>query len=119
VGFVLVVLLGAHWIEQSGFPRKWAAAFVITVVPFWTVISELRKQWTEWRFWVALTFCFLVHLILILAIFGLILPPSTNVGMLIWFPIACVEALFLYLGVCIAKSKIEELTKQNNAKPRS
>lgn len=87
--------------------QKWHAAGVGTILPFIFVIFSYPSRWLRrWSFWVSLAICLVIHVAAIWIVFQYILGSVQRLGILIWFPVAILESLFLVFVVKIIENKI-------------
>jgi 1,4-dihydroxy-2-naphthoate octaprenyltransferase len=95
--------------DHAGMPQKWHAAIVGTLVAFSGCAWVFRSRWSKPEFWLALGTCFVLHLFGIWFVFAQLLSEAKNFGILIWAPVAFVEAVFLLGLVPALQRKIHSL----------
>lgn len=100
IGWIsLGVTLLAIVILDRGFPPyKWHAGIIWTVTAFYGAVIFGRSKWQLWSFWVSLSACMVVHIILMWAIFGQLLP-GLRVGTLYVIPLGFAESILLLVVV--------------------
>ncbi|GAC1662811.1 MAG: hypothetical protein NVS9B4_16890 [Candidatus Acidiferrum sp.] len=106
--FVVIIgvlsLVAVVVMDNHGAPRRWHAAIGATLIPFGFVVYAYRRRLLRWSFWPSFAACLLVHGVLIFICFQYILRDVEYVSILIWFPVAFVEAWLLL----IAMKRVEE-----------
>jgi hypothetical protein len=90
---LVILLLMSHF----GMPQKWHAAIAWTAVPFSVMVMMYHRYWSQWRFWVSLSICLLMHIGLMWVIFAKLLADVKWLGTMYVIPFEFVE-LFILLG---------------------
>src|SRR5258708_13889906 len=89
-------LLGAVVIRKMGADQKWQVAYLVTLIPFWSVVKVLRTRWKRISYWTSLSIWLALHLLVVWLVFSVALRNSTHASML--FGVVCctfVTALLL------------------------
>jgi hypothetical protein len=107
---VLLVLIGVftYWLAgdlgDKGIAQKWATATMATLITFGFVINAYRERLFRWSFWVSLTTCLVVHVLVVWFFFQYVLFEARRFSILFWYPFMLVEVLALLIVV----KRIEE-----------
>jgi hypothetical protein len=100
IALLLVMIFGVASIHFH-MAQKWNAAATWTIVPFSIAIPTYYRYWSGWRFWVAWTICFLLHLGLMWLIFAKLLAGVVRMGTLYVLPFQFIEAFVLLIPITI------------------
>jgi 4-hydroxybenzoate polyprenyltransferase len=98
--------------DRRGMPHKWHTAIFGTTVPFGVVVLSYPLRWRRMSFWAALTICLAIHTVAIWIFFQYVLSNTQTFGLLLWLPVAFIEAFALLLAV---KRIEEKLTGKNES----
>jgi hypothetical protein len=90
--------------QSRNIPRKWATAFLATLITFGLVIYVRRKELSRWSFWASLAICLAAHIIVVWIFFEYVLHGVGRFSILFWYPIMLVETF----GLLIAVAKLEK-----------
>jgi 4-hydroxybenzoate polyprenyltransferase len=92
--------------DRYGLSHKWQTAIFGTMVPFWALVAVYPLRWRRWSFWAAFAICLAIHTVAIWGFFQYLVGSMTP-GLLLWTPIAFVEAFVL---MAVVKRLEEALT---------
>ena len=98
ITLLLTVIFGVA-LTHFDMAQKWDAAACWTIVPFSAVIPMYYRYWSGWRFWVAWTICFLLHLGLMWFICAKLMADVVRMGTLYVVPLEFVEIFVLLLAI--------------------
>jgi len=102
----LVALALVTITDRRGMPHKWHTAIFGTIVPFGFVMSRFRMRWNRLSFWAALTICLAIHTAAIWIFFQYVLSNAQTIGLLLWLPLAFIEAFALLVVVKRLEEKL-------------
>jgi nicotinamide riboside transporter PnuC len=99
---VLLLALGSAFaMAHFGMTQKWHTAACWTLVPFSAGVPMYRRYWSRWRFWAALTICFVAYIALMWMIFARVLASLKQMATLYVIPFEFIEGFVLLLAVTI------------------
>ena len=112
--FVSLLGLGVAIImDRGGMEQKWHAAIASTVVAFGVATWLLRSGWSRWRFWLAVTICFAIHVVITWLIFARLFAGRQKLGILIWAPTGFIEARLLLTILPVLEPRLGRPARSN------
>jgi hypothetical protein len=103
---VLLTFVACLAVFAFGAPDKWLTAVYCTIPTFAGMISYFRKKIAPKTLWAAMSIAFLLHILLLWAIFGVVLKSRGEVGLAVCIPGIFLECFVLYHGVKLAARKL-------------